>query len=370
MSAPSVPYFAEPRVIAFYLPQFHPIPENDRWWGEGFTEWTNVRRARPISPGTISRAFPASLAPTICAIPASWSGRRRSRGNTVCTASATTTTGSTASGCSSGRSRSCGCPARPTSRICFCWPNENWTRRWDGGDNEVLIAIVSSRENDERLIRDLLPHFRDPRYIRVAGKPVFIVYRATRLPDPAATLSLWREICRKEGVGEIYVCAVKTYDAGDPTRLGFDAVVEFPPHGLKTPVDNGRVDVVNPDFRGRIVDYRQFVVDTLAAAPPGYRCHRTVIPSWDNTARQQGQAFTMINASPEIYEIWLRETATRTMRESPPGERLVFVNAWNEWAECAYLEPDARYGRQYLLATRRALVAAAAAADPLPASRR
>jgi lipopolysaccharide biosynthesis protein len=370
MTSTAAPALAEPRVIAFYLPQFHTIPENDRWWGEGFTEWSNVRRARPNFSGHDQPRVPGELGaydlrdPGVLVRQAAlareyglhgfcyyyyWFDGKRLLERPV------------------EAMRMSGAPDFP---YCFCWPNENWTRRWDGGDNEILIAIVSSRENDERLIRDLLPHFRDPRYIRVAGRPLFIVYRVTRLPDAAATLSLWREICRKEGVGEIYVCAMKTYAAGDPSQLGFDAAVEFPPLVMQKPADNGRVDVVNPDFRGSIVDYRQVVVDTLAAAPPGYRLHRTVVPGWDNTARQQDHAFTLINASPEIYEIWLRESAARTLRENPPGERLVFVNAWNEWAEGAYLEPDACYGRQYLLATRRALAAAAGAvADPLPAGR-
>jgi len=371
MTAPAVPTFAEPRVIAFYLPQFHPIPENDRWWGEGFTEWTNVRRARPNFVGHDQPRVPGELGaydlsdPGVLVRQAAlakeyglygfcyyfyWFDGKRLLERPV------------------EAMRASGAPDFP---YCFCWPNENWTRRWDGGDNEILIAIVSSRENDERLIRDLLPHFRDPRYIRVAGKPLFIVYRATQLPDAAATLSLWRDTCRKEGVGELYVCAMKTFESGDPTRLGFDAAVEFPPYGMQTPADNGQVDIVNTDFRGAIVDYRQFVVDTLAAVPPGYPWHRTVIPGWDNTARQQGQAFTLINASPEVYEVWLAETIARTMRERAPGERLVFVNAWNEWAEAAYLEPDARYGRQYLLATRRALgTADRIVADPRPALRR
>lgn len=350
------------RAIAFYLPQFHPIPENDLWWGAGFTEWTNVTRARPNFAGHDQPRVPSELGyydlrdRGVLARQTSlareygihafcyyyyWFDGRRLLDRPV------------------EEMRVSGEPGFP---YCLCWANENWTRRWDGADDDILIASVPSRENDARLIRDLLPHFRDPRYVRVGGRPVFAVYRIGKLPDAAATTVLWREICLREGVGEIYLCAVNSYDTPDPTRLGFDAAIAFPPHRTPTPSINDAVDLVNSDFRGTIVDYRQFVVDTLAAPSPRHRLHRAVMPGWDNTARRQNHALTFIHASPELYEVWLAETVARTLRENPPGERLVFINAWNEWSEAAYLEPDARYGRQFLLATKRALSAAAAAA--------
>jgi hypothetical protein len=131
---------------------------------------------------------------------------------------------------------------------------------------------------------------------------------------------------------------------------------------VRTPAVNERVELVNPQFRGTFVDYRQYVLDALERPAPGCRRHRTVMPGWDNTARRQDDALAFIHATPEIYGLWLRETVARTVRDHPPGERLVFINAWNEWAEAAYLEPDRRYGRQYLHATLRALLGASAAA--------
>jgi lipopolysaccharide biosynthesis protein len=244
---------------------------------------------------------------------------------------------------------------RPDMPYCLCWANENWTRRWDGADRDVLIAQNPSRTDDERLIRDLLPHLRDPRYLRVDGKPVFIVYRVGLLPDVRASVDVWRDVCRREGVGDLHLCAAKTYDTADPVRYGFDAVVEFPPHGVRTPPVNERVELANPDFEGQIVDYRQFVLDALARPDPDYRVYRTAFPAWDNTARRPSNALTFINATPEIYEIWLRELVARTIEQRAPGDRLLFINAWNEWAEAAHLEPDRRYGHQYLEATRRAI---------------
>ena len=342
------------RAIAFYLPQFHPIPENDRWWGAGFTEWTNVTRARPIFAGHYQPHLPADMGfydlrvsdtrEKQAALAARygihgfcyyyyWFAGKRLLETPV---------------------ESMRASGEPDFPYCLCWANENWTRRWDGADREILIAQNPSRADDERLIRDLLPHFRDPRYIRIGGKPLFIVYRIGVLPNVTATAELWRAVARREGIGELYLCAAKTYDTGDPTFYGFDAVVEFPPHGLRTVTMHEQLELLEPGFSGTVVDYRQFVVDCITAREPSYTLHRTVMPGWDNTARRRQQALVFAHATPEVYELWVREVAAETRRK-PPGERLVFINAWNEWAEGAHLEPDQRFGHQYLEATARAL---------------
>jgi len=348
------------RAIAFYLAQFHPIPENDDWWGPGFTEWTNVTRARPNFDGHYQPHLPSDLGFYDLRVPETreqqaalaraygihgfcyyyyWFAGKRLLERPV---------------------EEMRVSGRPDFPYCLCWANENWTRRWDGADREVLIAQNPSRADDERLIRDLLPHFRDPRYIRVDGRPLFMIYRVGVLPDVRTTIAIWRDVCRREGVGDLYLCAAKTYDTADPTQYGLDAVVEFPPHGVRTPPINTQVVLANPDFDGQIIDYRRFVLDSLARAESPYRVHPTVMPAWDNTARRPNQALTFVNATPEIYELWLREIVTRTLERRQGEERLVFINAWNEWAEAAHLEPDRRFGLQYLEATRRALVGAPA----------
>jgi len=343
------------RAIAFHLSQFHPIAENDRWWGTGFTEWTNVTRARPNFDGHYQPHLPADLGFYDLRVQETreqqaalarahgihgfcyyyyWFAGKRLLERPV------------------EEMRASG---RPEFPYCFCWANENWTRRWDGADREILIAQDPSRADDERLVRDLLPHFRDPRYIRVNGRLLFIVYRVGVLPDVRKSAEIWRDVCRREGVGELYLCAAKTHDTGEPAQYGFDAVVEFPPHGLRTPTMNTQVDLVNPEFEGHIIDYRQFVLDSLARPELPYRVHRTVMPGWDNTARRPNVPMTFVNATPEVYELWLREIVARTAERFDGEERLVFINAWNEWAEGAHLEPDQRYGHQFLAATRRAM---------------
>jgi lipopolysaccharide biosynthesis protein len=352
------------RAIAFYLPQFHPIAENDRWWGEGFTEWTNVSRAKPNFVGHYQPHLPADLGFYDLRVPEvreRQAALAREHGIHAFCYYYYWFAGKRLLERPLEEMRTSGAPAFP---YCLCWANENWTRRWDGAEREVLIAQNPSRADDERLIRDLLPHFRDPRYIRVHGKPLLIVYRVGVLPDVRATAAIWRDVCSREGIGDIYLCAAKTYDTGDPARYGFDAIVEFPPHGVRTPPVNAQVQITNPDFDGTIVDYRRYVIDSLARVDPAWVVHRTAMPGWDNAARRPNHALTFIRATPEIYEVWLRELVARTVEKRVPEERLLFINAWNEWAEAAHLEPDQRYGRQYLEATKRALTDAPVAGAP------
>lgn len=355
------------RAIAFYLPQFHPIPENDEWWGKGFTEWTNVAKATPNFRGHYQPRLPADLGFYDLRLPevreqqaelASSYGLHGFcyyyywfAGKKLLERPITEVLRS-------------GTPDLP---FCICWANENWTRHWDGADREILIAQKPSPADDLLLVRDLLPFFRDRRYIRVDGKPLFMVYRIGAMPDARASAQTWRDCCRREGIGEIYLCAVRAFDADDPVRYGFDALIEFPPHRMHTPPMQDVHEATNARFSGTIIDYRQFVADCIAAPVPDCTFYRTVMPGWDNTPRQPDRGLIFANASPEVYELWLREVVAQTIRTRPPGERLVFINAWNEWAEGAYLEPDRRYGHQYLKATRRALTAVPAGGEPIAA---
>ncbi len=343
------------RCIAFHLPQFHPIPENNRSWGEGFTEWTNVTRATPNFVGHYQPQLPADSGfydlrmPEIREQQATlardhglhgfcyyyyWFAGKRLLERPV------------------EEMRASG---RPDFPYCLCWANENWTRRWDGADHDVLIAQDPHRTDDVRFIRDLLPHFRDPRYIRVFGRPLLIVYRIGLLPDPRESARIWRDIALREGIGDLYLCAAKTYDTAEPARYGFDAIVEFPPHGVSIAPNNQPYDIINPYFAGTIYDYRQLVNARLVRPTQDYVVHPTVMPGWDNTARRRDLASIFVHSTPEFYELWLRETVARVVEQRDAQERLVFVNAWNEWAEGAHLEPDLRYGHQFLHATRRAV---------------
>jgi hypothetical protein len=218
-----------------------------------------------------------------------------------------------------------------------------------------------SSEDDRAVILDLMRFFRDPRYIRIDGRPLIVVYRVTLFPDFARTASLWRSICAEQGIGEIYIAMVESFELvhtnTNPDKFGCDASVEFPPQGLAEaalPTQPSRAN-----FSGSVADYRDLAVRYATREVPPYTRFRGVAPGWDNTARRQDASFCFEYATPGAFQAWLEETIEQTRLQHYGDERLVFVNAWNEWAEGTYLEPDRRFGHAYLEAVKNATQAAA-----------
>ncbi len=343
------------RLIAFYLPQFHPIPENDTWWGKGFTEWSNVTRARPWFSGHEQPQLPADL------------GFYDLRIDEVREEQARLAERYGISGFCyyyywfNGRKLlerpleallKSGTPDFP---FCICWANESWSRRWDGSEHEVLMEQVHSPESDRRFIQDVIPILRDPRYIRVDGAPLLLVYRFTLMPDPVSATETWRKACIEEGIGKIHISAVQSFGIEDPRIFGCDSATEFPPHGISASEITNDAEGLDPEFTGKIFDYRDLIAVDEVRIPPPYQVFPAVMPSWDNTARRGARGHVFHNATPQAYEIWLRNAINRSAREPVSGESIVFINAWNEWAEGTHLEPDTRWGHAFLEATRRAL---------------
>jgi lipopolysaccharide biosynthesis protein len=348
-------------LLAFYLPQFHPIVENDAWWGRGFTEWTNVGRALPQVEGQYQPHLPGELGYYDLRIPAVqerqvelaklygvggfcfyfywFAGKRLLEAPLLQYLD----------------NPACDLP------FALCWANENWTRRWDGYESDVLIAQAYSPEDDLAFIDHVARYMRDPRYVRIDGRPLLLVYRPSLLPDPRATAQRWRVRCRELGLGDIHICLTSAFDRIDPAAIGFDAMVEFPPNNTAPPVVTDRVRKLNPEFSGNVYDWSCFPERSRNYADPGHVFYRGVNPGWDNEARKPGLSNIFVNASPRGYEEWLvnamRDTVKRFER---PDQRLVFINAWNEWAEGAHLEPDTRLGYAWLDATRRAVERVAA----------
>ncbi|MDP9120941.1 MAG: glycoside hydrolase family 99-like domain-containing protein [Acidobacteriota bacterium] len=342
------------KILAFYLPQFHPIPENDRWWGKGFTEWSRVSRARPQFAGHYQPHLPERLGFYDLRLPEARARQAAlARGHGIhgfCYyyywfGTKTLLERPLADMLAGGE---------PDLPFCLCWANENWTRRWDGAERELLIEQRYGPELDAALIDDLMPYFRDRRYLRVRGAPVLLVYRASAIPEPLATTARWRRAAREQGLPDLHLVAALTFGLDDPRPLGFDAAVEFPPHGENLPENACAVERIEPGFSGAIVDFRAVVSRRLALPPPPFRLYRTAMAGWDNTPRLGQRAAIFHNATPGAYEEWLRGLVTAA-RLGHPEHRLVFVNAWNEWAEGAHLEPDDRFGTGYLEATRRAM---------------
>jgi 2-polyprenyl-3-methyl-5-hydroxy-6-metoxy-1,4-benzoquinol methylase len=349
-SVPALSESSNGRLVAFFLTQFHPTPENDRWWGKGFTEWTSVTKAEPLFDGHYQPHLPADLGFYDLRL-------REARHAQIALA------------------RQYGIDAfcyyyywfsgtrvlhqplddmlhDPQSDMpfCLCWANENWTRRWDGADREILIAQKYLANDDIDFIRGLIPFFQDPRYIRLNGAPFLIVYQPQRLPDPRKTGQLWREYCEKIGVGPIHLCAALTNDNEDYAQFGFDSGLQFPPHNCNCENINDQIDFYTP-FHGRVVEYQAFAQSYIDKAYPHSNVFRSVTPSWDQTPRVGSRAFLALNGTPANYEYWLSQALRKTRQEFPGEERFVFINAWNEWAEGCHLEPDRRFQRQFLEAT-------------------
>jgi lipopolysaccharide biosynthesis protein len=357
------------RAIAFHLPQFHPIPENDEWWGKGFTEWTNVVKAKPLFEGHYQPHLPADLGFYDLRVP-------ETRAEQAMLAASYGIHGF----CYyhywfNGRQ----VLERPVNEIfrsgqpdfpfCLCWANENWTRQWDGLESHILLAQKYSPSDDLAHIRNLIPFFLDPRYIRVSEHPLLLVYRAKQLPEPRKTAELWRREAERAGLPGLYLVRVESFEDeyGDPRDIGFDAALEFQPRAslLGARIFRRkwwhirRVGTHEPGLRENIVfDYRRLVTNTLAASPAAYPRIPGVCPAWDNSPRRGSGAQILINSMPEHYEFWLNTVVNRLNSDVAAGlsvHPLVFINAWNEWGEGNHLEPCQRWGRKYLEATARAL---------------
>jgi glycosyltransferase involved in cell wall biosynthesis len=369
----ALPEGAKPRAMvwAYYLPQFHAIAENDRWWGTGFTEWTNLPRALPRFVGHYQPRVPRDLGHYNLGGPDA--GREVMRRQIEM-----------AKGGGVGgfvfywywfnghrllekpveaflQDRSLDMP------FALMWANENWTRRWDGAENDVLMSQDYRAEEEEALIDELARHFADPRYIRLSGRPVVMMYRAGLVPEPKRAVAAWRQRFReRHGEDPIFVMA-QSFDDTDPREVGFDGAIEFPPHKLAkraTPI-SASLDYLDPDFTGTVFAFEDVVRASLDEPEPDYPLVKCVVPGWDNDPRKQGSGTVIIHgAKPASYEAWLAELVERAERRPFFGEPVVCVNAWNEWCEGAYLEPDLHYGAAFLNATARAVVGRPAADAP------
>ncbi|HEY6128538.1 MAG TPA: glycoside hydrolase family 99-like domain-containing protein [Candidatus Acidoferrum sp.] len=370
------------RAIAFYLPQFHPIPENDEWWGKGFTEWVNVVKAVPRFPGHYQPHLPADLGFYDLRLPEAraaqaelaanhgihgfcyyhyWFNGRRVLERPV---------------------NEIWKSGEPDFPFCLCWANENWTRKWDGLGDEVLLKQRYSPEDDVEHIRNLIPMFRDHRYIRIEDRPVFLVYRASQLPEPKRTTDTWRKEAELAGLKGLFLVRVESFsnERSDPRTLGFDCGLEFQPQWALLAALRiyrrkwwhiRRLGTHERWLRkNSVYDYETLVQTTLHEAQPEYPRIPCVCPGWDNSPRRAEGATFLVNSTPEVYERWLSETVRRQKAllaiakddagAGVPAESLIFINAWNEWAEGNHLEPCQKWGRKYLEATKRALGVAAA----------
>jgi lipopolysaccharide biosynthesis protein len=244
--------------------------------------------------------------------------------------------------------------------FCLMWANENWTRRWDGAESDVLISQDYLADDDERMVAEFSRHFRDPRYIRIAERPLLMIYRPQLIPNAASTILRWRDMFRVRFDENPIIIMAQSFGDTDPAAFGLDGAIEFPPHKLTQHLKpaNLEVELLDQEFSGKVYHYEQVVETSLGEAAPPYPLIKTAVPSWDNDARRQGHGLIMTGSTPQKYEAWITQLIQRSKRQSFFGEPIICINAWNEWCEGAYLEPDLHFGSAYLNATARAVAGA------------
>ncbi len=332
------------RTIAFYLPQFHAIAENNEWWGDGFTEWTNVKKAKPLFDGHYQPHIPHDDIGFYDLRDVNVQKKQ------VEMAKKYSIDGFCYYHYWFGGKKLLETPLQNLLKhpeinmpFCICWANENWTRRWDGRDEEVLIAQNHSDDDDISFINDLIPILKDTRYIKVDGKPVVLIYRPQLLPDARKTMRTWRNEANKNGIDGLYIIRVENFDKGKPPAdFGADAAVKFAPNFdvcLKKKVSDSPVICSYDDL------LEEDIFDTVQVYPK----YKSVCPSWDNAARRQDRGgVTFVNDNPMKFKYWLDEAIDYTRYYFKGERQLLFINAWNEWGEGAHLEPDKKCGYQWL----------------------
>ncbi|MDR2574387.1 MAG: glycoside hydrolase family 99-like domain-containing protein [Desulfovibrio sp.] len=356
----AAPERRDTKLVAFYLPQYYPFPENDKWWGKGFTEWTNVTKAAPQFVGHYQPRLPHDVGfyDLRCAEIALyqeqlaqqygihgfcyhyyWFGGKKIMQMPIERKLADKTM------------------ALP---FCLSWANEPWSANWDGSKNNLLIDQPETI-NTDKLFRDLLPFFADPRYIKIDGKPFFMIYRPNyfRRREMRACVDRLRHLAQKAGFDGLHVVLGDTSREGQKkfplTAFDADAFVEFPPHNFIMK-ERHDVRICNPSFKGRLFDLPELVALYKQRERPAELTYRTVFPMWDNTSRKcRSGAMIFTKATPETYYDWLSWDITTTKANHSQEHNFVFINAWNEWAEGAHLEPDKKYGYAFLEMTRKAL---------------
>ncbi|WP_131538476.1 glycosyltransferase WbsX family protein [Pedobacter nototheniae] len=359
------------KAIAIYLPQFHPFKENDEWWGKGFTEWTNVTKSAPKFKHHYQPHLPTDLGFYDLRLLETMIAQAQLaksygihgfcfyhywfNGKLLMERPIEQMLNS----------------KNPNFPFCLCWANENWTRRWDGLEKNVLIKQDYNLKDDYEHIKYLIPFFKDERYIKIDGKPVFLVYRSELHPQINEAVSIWREEVKKAGFEDIYLIRVENFLKDlDPKMHDFDASMEFAPdfamdvkkYSKKKPISHFFRKLMHKTalkksafLSNNVYDYKDMADIMSIKSPKKYKYFRSVFPSWDNSARRKNNATIFVNSSPEKFQNWVEKTVAYTKENFEGDERIIFINAWNEWAEGCHLEPDQKYGHSYLQALKNGL---------------
>ncbi|WP_150295298.1 glycoside hydrolase family 99-like domain-containing protein [Sphingobium estronivorans] len=345
--------------VAFYLPQFHPFAVNDRLWGAGFSEWRNVVRGKPRFPGHHQPRLPGDLGYYDLRA----AGTLHAQGKL---AELHGLHGMAVYYYRFGEQRLMHEPtdilladAAIPLRFFYCWANEDWTRAWDGRSDDVNLKQDYSPKTLSLIMDDLIRACSDSRYIRVDGKPVFMIYQLNKLPQVREAIAMFREGVRRR-LG-IEICLGTTYnDAFLPEWEELvDFIAQFPPH--RTPRKESRELLrheempqgANPAREDFFEYYMAVCGQSLDAVGMYDKLQPGICPDWDNSPRRESRAHILVGATTEQFGAWTRRAALATSAKLETGQLhtpFLFVNAWNEWAEGAVLEPYENDGRAALTA--------------------
>lgn len=345
----------KPRLVAYYLPQFHPIPENNLWWGKGFTEWSNTAKAVPLFKGHYQPHVPSDLGFYDLRLPEAREAQAdmaRDYGvEGFCYyhywfAGKEILERPFSEVLSSGK---------PDFPFCLCWANQTWSGIWHGEPKRVLIEQTYPGEADHtEHFYHLLPAFSDSRYVRVNGKPLFVVFRPYDIPDVRRVMDLWRELAAKSGLDGLYLVGIRSHPCDwDPVVDGFDAMATSglpaprPWVSRRTPFNWLKRKIEILAGRPTVYGYEELIPALLPRRRTGVVNHPTVIPNWDNTPRSSLNGIVLHGSTPDLFRIHFRQ-ALEYIAEEPSDGNILFIKSWNEWAEGNHLEPDLRFGTGYL----------------------
>lgn len=373
------------RVIAFYLPQFHPIPENDKWWGKGFTEWTNVAKARPLYKGHYQPHIPADLGfydlrlPEIREQQAELAREAGVEG--FCYWHYWMGKGKMLLERPFVEVLESGKPDFP-----FClgwangdWNNHTWTKRETFVKDEVIVAQHYSSEDYKEHFLFALKAFKDKRYIRIDDKPLFYIHNPQGVPDVKYFIELWNQLARENGLKGVFFVGrsnnaaywhidengVKKRDlhprldiAGQMYKnvldMGFDAVnsrgmdrAEMIVGGRWKTMIAKSVFVIFKDTRLRRYRQEDIINNYFVKEDANDNVFPTLFPNWDRSPRQGRQAAVCYDSTPEVFEKDI-QLALKLLDKKPDNRKILFLQAWNEWGEGNHVEPDLKYGHGYL----------------------
>lgn len=353
----------DPKLLAYYLPQFHPDSHNDTWWGKGSTEWTNVSKSLPQYLGQYQPRLPGELGfydlrvqeniyrqielakfygvYGFCFYYYWFNGERLLDlpfNNFV-------------------NDENIDFP------FCICWVNESWTKQWSGASNEILVEVPKTEDAYKNFIKDACDLFSRGNYICVNDKPVLVIYKPFDIPSIATVIDYWRSFVKEKARKDLYlIAAINSPNVikKDLIINGFDALSEFAPGPQLEYMEeiSKTKDFVCETFYGKVYDYKRFVEQQKYFKIKNPKLYRAVSPMWDNTARKMNKGTILDGATPDLYKAWLKDVIVETKQNKNLDDSFIFINAWNEWAEGTYLEPDLKWKYGYLEATKDAILEA------------